>query len=171
MAQEKLDVDFVHIVFGPKGHVEGFMAHADGANAQFVIDKHDDKSAALVADLSSGQRLAVSAQLAGPSPKGPADHAVYELGKITRVDGLAPKKSAATTGYSGKVARLNFARHGAPNGYVLDTGHFIHVRPDGCKRLKLKVGDAVQADGDACWLATDGGWAVEAVTVNGKRLT
>jgi hypothetical protein len=151
MAQEKLDVDFVHIVFSPKGHVEGFMAHADGANAQFVIDKHDAKAAE-------------------PSPKGPAEHAVYELARITRVDGSVPKKAAATSGYSGKVARLNFARHGAPNGYVLDSGHFIHVRPDGCKRLKLKVGDAVQADGDACWLATDGGWAVEAVTVNGKRL-
>ena len=170
MAQERLEVGFVHVVFSPKGHVEGFMAHVDDANAQFVIDKHDEKSAAIVADLSSGQRLSVSAQLAGPSPKDRANHAVYELAKITRVDGALPRKSAATTGYAGKVARFNFARHGAPNGYVLDTGHFIHVRPEGCKRLKLKVGDAVQADGDAYWLSTHGGWAVEAKRVNGKRL-
>ena len=146
------------------------MAHVDGANAQFVIDKHDDKLATLVSALSSGQRLSISAQLAEPSPKGPADHAVHDLAKITRVDGAAPKKGVAKAGYSGKIAQFNFARHGEPNGYVLDTGHFIHVRPDGCKRLKLKVGDAVQADGDAHWLATDGGWAVEATIVNGRRL-
>src|ERR1700761_7415008 len=170
MAQERLEVGFVHVVFSPKGLVEGFMAHVDDANAQFVIDKHDESLAALIADLSSGQRLSVAAQLAGPSPKGPANHAVYELAKIARVDGAAPRKPAAKTGYAGKVVRLNFARHGAPHGYVLDTGHFIHVRPEGVKHLKLRIGDAVEADGDAHWLSTDGGWAVEAVRVNGKRV-
>ena len=170
MTQEKLDVDFVHVVFSPKGHVEGFMAHADGANAQFVVDKHDEKSGAIIASLSSGQRLSVAARLAEPSPKGPADHTVYDLSKIIRVDGALPKKAITQSGYSGKVARLNFARHGAPNGYVLDTGHFIHVKPEGCKRLKLKLGDSIQADGDAHWLATDGGWAVEATKVNGKGM-
>ena len=170
MTQEKLDVDFVHVVFSPKGHVEGFMAHADGANAQFVVDKHDEKSGAIIAGLSSGQRLSVAARLAEPSPKGPADHTVYDLSKIIRVDGALPKKAITQSGYSGKVARLNFARHGTPNGYVLDTGHFIHVKPDGFAKLGLKVGDAVEADGDAHFLATGGGWAVEATKVNRKAI-
>lgn len=37
-------------------------------------------------------------------------------------------------------------------------------------RLKLKIGDRVEADGDAHLLATGRGWAVEATRVNGKAL-
>ena len=53
---------------------------------------------------------------------------------------------------------------------VLDTGDFIHVKPDGMARLGLKVGDKVEADGDAQMLSTGKGWAVEATKVNGKAL-
>ena len=64
--------------------------------------------------------------------------------------------------------RVNYARHGAANGVILDTGDFIHTRPEGMAKLKLKVGDPVAADGDAQRLADDSGWAVEASMVNGK---
>ena len=66
--------------------------------------------------------------------------------------------------------RFDCARHGSPNGYVLDPGDFIHVKPDGFAKLGLKVGDLVSADGDAHFLATGGGWAMEAVKVNRKSV-
>ena len=53
---------------------------------------------------------------------------------------------------------------------MLDTGDFIHTKPDGMARLGLNVGDKVEADGDAQMLSTGKGWAVEATTVNGKAL-
>ena len=43
-------------------------------------------------------------------------------------------------------------------------------KPDGFAKLKLKVGEKVAADGDAHFLSTGGGWAVEASSVNGKSL-
>jgi len=63
---------------------------------------------------------------------------------------------------------VNFARHGEANGVVLDSGDFIHTKPEGMKRLRLKIGDAVEADGDAQRLADDTGWAVDATSVNGR---
>ena len=31
--------------------------------------------------------------------------------------------------------RLNYAKHGAANGVVLDNGDFVHTRPDGFAAL------------------------------------
>ena len=70
---------------------------------------------------------------------------------------------------TGAVARLNYARHGEPNGVVLGTGDFVHLEPDGMRRLGLQVGDAVTATGEAKPMAR-GGRVVEAETVNGVRL-
>ena len=50
------------------------------------------------------------------------------------------------------------------------TGDFIHVKPEGFAKLGLKVGDAIAAEGDAHFLATRGGWAVEANKVNRKAV-
>ena len=52
---------------------------------------------------------------------------------------------------------------------MLDSGDFVHVKPDGFSKLKLKV-DRVTAEGDAHFLATGGGWAVEATSVNRKAV-
>ena len=72
--------------------------------------------------------------------------------------------------YSGTVVRLNFARHGEVNGVVLDSGHFIHTRPDGMAKLQLAVGDRVEAQGDALPLVNGTGMVVEAITVNGQAI-
>ncbi|WP_256220106.1 MULTISPECIES: hypothetical protein [unclassified Variovorax] len=64
--------------------------------------------------------------------------------------------------------RLNYARHGEANGVVLDTGDFVHTRPDGFERLGLKIGDEVRAEGRAQPLATGEGRVIEAVRVNGR---
>ena len=65
------------------------------------------------------------------------------------------------------MARLNFTRHGEPNGVVLDTGDFVHLKPHGLRAAGLGVGDRVTAAGPAKPLAGGAGRAVEAEEVNG----
>jgi hypothetical protein len=72
--------------------------------------------------------------------------------------------------YSGIVVRLNFARHGEPNGFVLDSGDFIHTRPEGMAQLQLGVGERVEADGETRPLAGGAGVVVEASVINGRAL-
>ena len=171
MAAPKIKGTFTQVVHSPKGGVEGLLMESDGEFVQFVLAKDDGANTALVTSLSVGQRLTIAGELAEPSDKGEGTHAVRSLDKIIAVDGRAPRKtSAAADGYSGTIVRFNYARHGAPNGYVLDSGDFIHVKPGGFTKLGLKVGDVLVADGDAHFLATGGGWAVEAVTVNRKSV-
>ncbi len=38
--------------------------------------------------------------------------------------------------------------HGQPNGVILETGEFIHLRPHGMTEAKLKVGSRVNAVGE-----------------------
>lgn len=159
-----------HLIYSPRGEIEGALMEVDAAPLQLVFSHEDVESGAQFAAIASGQLVSVTAHPQGPSPKGAGDHPVYAHIALLTVDGHRPAKPDASAGaaYQGRVIRLNHARHGEANGVVLDTGDFIHLKPDGMARLGLKVGDAVQADGDAHRLADDSGWAVEASHVNGK---
>ena len=42
----------------------------------------------------------------------------------------------------------HFARHGEPNGVILGTGEFIHLRPHGMVAAGLDVGSKVNAVGE-----------------------
>lgn len=171
MAINKLSGTFTQIIFSPRGEVEGLLLTDHGKPTQLVVDKHDEQAQRLVSTLKTGQQLVVSSEELPPSSKGSGDHPVRALVKVISIDAAVPRKIPKQgPGYAGTVARLNYARHGAPNGFVLDGGDFIHVKPDGFAKLKLKVGDKVTADGDAHFLSTGGGWAVEATTVNGKKV-
>ena len=68
------------------------------------------------------------------------------------------------------MTRLNYARHGAAYGVVLDTGDIIHTKLEGRSRLKLKVGDVVRTDGVTRPLSTGSRSAIEAIRNNGKLL-
>jgi len=165
--------NFQHLIYSPRGDIEGALLQADDAPLQLVFEHHDAEAVAQFEALTAGQQVSVCAHLQdsqGRSPKGEPAHPVYTHVRLLKVDGLRPAKIKAAVGpaYQGRVVRLNFARHGEANGVVLDSGDFIHTKPDGMARLRLKVGDSVQADGDAQRLADDSGWAVEARHVNGK---
>ncbi len=171
MAKSKLTGTFIQIVHSPKGGVEGLLLDSGGQTVQFVLAKDAEASAALVSSLKPGQSLTVSGDATPASNKGHSVHPVHALDRIMAIDGKAPRKaSAAASGYSGKIVRFNYARHGAPNGFMLDSGDFIHVKPEGFAKLGLKIGDTVLADGDAHFLSTGGGWAVEATTVNRRTV-
>lgn len=164
---------FRHMIYSPRGDHEGVLLDSDGEPLQLVFDRHDALGGAVFEQVAPGQLVSVDAVPQGPSPKGEGEHPVYAFGRLLSIDGQKPAKPKAAprgAAYQGRVVRLNHARHGAANGVVLDTGDFIHTKPDGMLRLKLKVGDVVRADGDAQRLADDSGWAVEATQVNGKTL-
>lgn len=170
---ESLDGVFRHMIYSPRGEHEGVLLERHGEPLQLVFEHHDEEAPRAFALVEPGQTVRVQAVPTGPSPKGEAEHPVHAFVRLVAVDGAPPARpKPATTGaaYRGKVVRLNHARHGAANGFVLDTGDFIHTRPEGMARLKVKVGDTVEADGDAQRLADDAGWAVEATVVNGKAV-
>jgi hypothetical protein len=167
---ETIEGTFECVVYSPRGELEGVLLDVGGKPVQVVFEPHDSERYGRLADIDSGQTVVVKASAQSLSDKGKPAHAVFDLVELVTIDGRPPGKPITADGaaYKGKVVRLNFARHGEPNGVVLDSGDFIHTKPHGFKRLKLKLGDMVEADGDAQQLVTGKGWAVEAYVVNGK---
>jgi hypothetical protein len=159
---------FQHLIYSPKGAVEGFLIDTDGVPTQFVTDPQDPAATAVVGKLKRGQPVTVEGTEAPPSPKGEAAHSVYRFEHLAAVDGKPTKPPHPPEAIAGKIARFNYAKHGAVNGVVLDNGDFIHTKPDGFEGLDLKIGDKITAEGATHPLSTGEGRVVEAITVNGK---
>lgn len=158
---------FQHLIYSPRGTIEGLLTDTDGAITQFVVDTQDGGSPDRLAALQPGQTVVVEGLVQPPSPKGESAHLVYRFQRLASVDGKDAGEPQETGEASGKVARLNYARHGEPNGFVLDSGEFIHTRPDGFKALDLKIGDKVVAQGPSRPLVQGKGRVIEAQSVNG----
>jgi hypothetical protein len=163
---------FRHLIYSPRGSIEGILMTTDQKVVQIVFDKHDETAPLAFEQVKEGEALVIEGRHAKPSLKGEAEHPVYDYVRLVSVSGTKPikRKAAAGAAYQGVVVRFNYARHGAANGVVLDTGDFIHVKPEGMAKLALKVGDRCEADGDAQLLVGGHGWAVEAIKVNRKNL-
>jgi len=175
MSHPRHDIDiwsvegrFRHLIYSPKGSIEGVLIDTDGVATQFVFDAHDAQAGQAFASLKTGQRLVIEGTETGPSPKGEAAHTVYGFERLASVDGREP--APASAGASGTVVRFNYARHGEANGVVLDSGDFVHTRPAGLAKLGLRVGDKVEAEGRAHPLTTGSGRVVEATRVNGQAM-
>ncbi|SFD72356.1 hypothetical protein [Paracidovorax konjaci] len=161
---------FQHLLHSPRGEVEGAMVDVDGVPAQFVFGKHDEHAARAFGALRPGQDVVVEGTVAAPAPHGEAAHEVYAFERLVSVDGAAPTLEDAPRRAEGRVARIHYARHGEPNGVVLDSGDFIHTRPEGFAQLGLQPGDAVKAEGPGRPLHGAPGQVIEARTVNGQAL-
>ena len=163
---------FQNVIYSPKGEIEGVLLHVEGAPLHVAIDKHLVDAAAAFDGLTHGLSVKLEATPRALSSKGEPEHPVYNFGRVLKIDGSAPAKQKIKTGpaYQGTVVRFNYALHGEANGVVLDSGDFIHTRPDGFKKLGLQIGSKVQADGNAHRTVDNSGWAVEATTVNGKAI-
>ncbi len=159
-----------HLIYSPKGTIEGLMIDSEGAPVQFVVDAHDVAALHSLSSVRPGQLVVIDGTLAPPSPKGDAEHEVYHWEQLVSVDGHDASPPPDRHTLSGTVARLNYARHGAPNGVVLDSGDFIHTKPEGFERLALQVGDAVRAEGPTRPLAGGPAQVMEAHIVNDIRL-
>ncbi|MBN9523271.1 hypothetical protein J0H58_32950 [bacterium] len=145
--------------FSPRGGVEGVILDTDRGVVQVNLPPH-----AAADGFAAGRAVALVVEADPHADRHePGDHPVYHLvrGPSAGPEGLGRVE--------GVVARLNYARHGEPNGVVLDTGDFVHLKPHGMREVGLAVGDRVTAEGPTRPSAT-GHRAVEAVVVNGVRL-
>jgi len=112
----------------PKGHIEGALVETKTGPAQVNFHKHDGKSLARSMPVGSTIDLKVSLE------DDEASHPIYVV-----------EDDEAEA--SGTVVRLNYALHGDVNGYHLDDGTFIHVKPKGAKKYQMLVGEMVKATG------------------------
>lgn len=113
----------------PKGHVEGILVENDAHVVQVNFPKHAATNLVKRHPVDSAVELAVERE------DDEGDHPVY----VAR---------AVAAQVSGTVVRFNYALHGEVNGYQLDDGTFVHVKPDGARRYKIAIGDRVLASGD-----------------------
>lgn len=169
-----LEGQYLHPLYSPRGSVEGVMIDVGGTPAQFTFGKqHDGSDAAHAFEaVRAGQQVLVEATQA-PAPRhGTAAHEVYAFERLVSVDGQPYAPHEPLREVNGRVARIHHARHGEPNGVVLDTGDFVHTRPEGYAALLLQPGDAVTATGPARALRGVGatGYVIEARVLNGQPL-
>lgn len=170
--QQTIEGRFQHVFYSPKGRIDGILIDVDGESVQIVFDRHDNDSANAFLSLKQGKSLVVKATTKSPSPKGERAHLIYNFIQLVSIEGRKPskRKSANNVASSGLVVYFNYARHGEANGVVLDSGDFIHMKPEQFSRLTLKVGDKVRADGIAHRLLFGTGRVLEATRVNGKNI-
>jgi len=146
---ETLTGTLTQVLLSPKGVIEGLLLSTRGKPVQIstvpgAIDAH---AAALV----SGVRV-VAKGTADHSPKTKGgSHPVFKLEQLVKLGGKALRESAhqgAALTLKGLVASIHYARHGEPNGVLLESGDFIHLRPHGMEKSGLRIGDKVVAKGE-----------------------
>jgi hypothetical protein len=133
------------LLFSPKGGLEGMLIMTRNEPVQVSM-----AGTAAVDALSKavGRPIEVSA-VPDHSPKTKhGAHPVFKLVSITKVGGKMFKSSTGQDRVKGIVASIHFAKHGEPNGVILESGEFIHTRPHGMKQLKLRIGSKVVAHGE-----------------------
>lgn len=109
----------------PKGAIEGALIETKDGLAQVNLEKGQSST------WKEGEQLEIRA-----TPE--SSHGKHEVYKLAGDDDQV----------SGRVERVNYARHAEPNGFVLDDGTFIHLKPEGAKRFRtIKVGDRICARG------------------------
>lgn len=150
----ELQGSFSQLIYAPDGAIEGLLLDVDGVPAQFVTKPHHE---AELLRLKSRQKLTLVGSVRKPSHKGEPAHEVFDLVEIAGRD--EPKNKTIT----GKVVRLNYAKHGEANGVVLNTGDFVHTKPEGLAHLGWKLGDSIKVTGRARPLRTGKGVVVEFV--------
>lgn len=173
--------------FAPKGEVDGLLLDVGGKVVQLNLSPEHAVGAAALVGKSVEATVSPEPKVAD-HPKG--DHPVHKLvsfaggnGKLEPGHSLKPHEpghghppekpkhdeGGEAVEVSGKVARINFAKHGEANGVVLDGGDFLHLKPHGMKAAGLEVGHTVTAKGKSRPGAT-GNRAIDAETVNGAEL-
>ena len=151
--------------FSPKGGIEGVLLAVDGERVQVNFGKHSHVAHVIAV----GQEIEMTVEHDSLcKDHAPGGHSVYRFVRLESADGEAHQhKNHEDTGVvtvTGMVHRLNFTKHGEPNGVVLETGDFVHLKPDGMHRARLKIGQLVTAQGNTrpTW---NGKLAIEAKTV------
>jgi hypothetical protein len=146
---EALVGTITQVLLSPKGVIEGLLLSIDGKTVQIstVPGAIDEHASLLVPDT----RISATGT-ADHSPKTKdGEHPVFKLDKLSKIGRKSLGRSSGNAGpavLKGLVASLHYARHGEPNGVVLDSGDFVHLRPHGMQKVRLKVGARVLAKGE-----------------------
>jgi hypothetical protein len=143
---ESLSGRLQQLLFSPKGGIEGLLLLVDSKAIQISMEPGSADANALNAAVGKPIEVKASADHS-PKTKDGA-HPVYRLDGITKLAGKSFKANG-TRPISGIVANIHYAKHGEPNGVILESGEFIHTRPPGMKKLKLRVGSRVVVHGEA----------------------
>ena len=136
-------------LFSPKGGIEGVLVKVKGTVIQ--VSMRPETGAILALATGTGKRLRLLA-VPDHSPKtDEASHPVYQFESFADATGhaleLADTDPENTT-IKGVVAALHYARHGQPNGVILESGDFIHLKPRGMSQSGLAIGSKVNAVGE-----------------------
>jgi hypothetical protein len=113
---------------GRRGGVKGALVETTTGTVQINFSRHEAESIARSMKLGSTINLKVE------SESDDGDHRVYSLSR----EDVAVK---------GTITRLNYAHRGKANGFHLDNGTFVHVKPNEATKHDLHVGDVVTASG------------------------
>ncbi len=150
--------------FSPKGEIEGLVLETEAGPVQ-VNFPHGPEATELPAPVPGSMvRFVVGADHRA-AEHGSGDHPVCEF----VADADAAPEEGGRPATVGVVVRLNYARHGEPNGVVLDTGDFVHLKPHGMRLVPLAIGTRVRAEGVARPTAA-GHRVIEASVVNGIKV-
>jgi hypothetical protein len=155
----------------PKGGIEGFLLHSsDGQTVQVNVTPE-----CFLVLTGRGKNVEATVEpetLTNKRRKG--DHPVYRLITLKGEDGnvlvFANRDDGEVVTVQGIVKRINYTRYGEADGVVLESGEFIHLKPEGMKHARLKVADQVTATGPASLMPL-GQQVIEATTVNGVAVT
>jgi hypothetical protein len=146
---DRLSGTLTQVLLSPKGGIEGLLLSIRGKQVQIstapgAVDEYADV-------LVAGVRV-VAMAIADHSPKTKGgNHPVFKVKQLTRIGRKVLRESTHGAGpmvLKGVVAALHYARHGEPNGVVLDSGDVVHLRPHGMKKSGLKIGANVVANGE-----------------------
>ncbi|WP_295687557.1 hypothetical protein [uncultured Nevskia sp.] len=137
------------LLFSPKGHIEGALIRIDGQTVQLNVDP--GIGVELARDCGPGKPLHVLAVADQSHKTAEANHRVYKFESFANASNLGIDQIGAdpdNTMIEGVVGAIHFARHGQPNGVMLQTGEFIHLRPEGMAYAELEIGSKVKAVGE-----------------------
>jgi hypothetical protein len=141
----------------PKGFHEGLLLDTGKTVVQINLPKDDAKI--------PRDKIAVGAKLTfeveAEEPWGEPAHEVFRLVRV-----VGDRSATGVHRFSGKVVALNYALHGEVNGGILDSGEFLHLKPEGAAALGLAEGMKVKGSGELKQ-AMGGQAVIEASEVNG----
>lgn len=154
-----------YLNFSPKGSYEAILLKTGKDRVQ--LNFPPEWSEQIARDVRTGDRVA--AEVEDYDDDRPGHHRVYSLLSLSGAKGLQIG-GASGNSITGKVERINFAKHGEPNGAILDSGHFVHLKPGGARAVGLKIGQTLEVQGRSKPSAHGSLQVIEAEFVNGIDL-
>jgi hypothetical protein len=165
-AHSTLEGVIEYLNFSPKGAYEALLLKT-GKGQRVQLNFPPEWSEQIATELKPGDR--VTADVEPYDDDRPGDHPVYHLHCLKGAKGLRFGDTAESP-IEGKVERINFAKHGEPNGAVLDSGHFVHLKPSGARLIDLRIGQRLTVEGRSKRRGHGTAEVIEAERVNGIDL-